>query len=453
MKQQERFLARSSVATTEQSLVYRGLIRWRALTEAEQIFCSCIVLTPLWWLMGWGYQLLLWSAIVFVNQIIRNGTLGLKHPPNLTVISIFIFGVYRAICTTINSGQIRPSFILDPLSNLCCLGLIIWFLQSKNIRIRLQALAWAFSVLAIEMLVFWVVAQLVLKAPHYTPSLSLFGYLTNKRERFIPGAGNGNYLLPYFPDDKVAAGFSRFSFFFPGPESFALLVGFIGLIALDLKNRSWSITLFFTSAFLLFISATRSNWIAFPIILVIRYLMTIGKGMQSWVIFSLIAVVSFISLSLPPATDFIVNSFTNTVESTGNARADSTEVRGLIYQRTWETITTEPEDFVLGRGIRGPTVLPGYAPAQIGSHSFILGTLFYRSGLIGSSIFLTFWVSLILYLYRTRKDRPICCLLMIFYITLTFSVMELESTVPLILMMCVALTTNSKHIRGKTDHG
>ena len=227
MKQQQRFVARSSVAANEESgsLVRRGLIRWCALTEAEQIFCSCIVLTPVWWLIGWGYQLLLWSIIVAVNQILRNGTLGLKRP-SLTVISIIGFGIYRAISTSINSSQIKPSFILGPLTSLCCLGLIIWYLQSKNIRIRLEVVAWAFSVLVIEMLVFWIVAQLILQTPNYTPNLSLFGYLTNKRERYIPGAGNGNYLLPYLPDDKVAAGFSRFSFFFPGPESLAILVGF-----------------------------------------------------------------------------------------------------------------------------------------------------------------------------------------------------------------------------------
>ncbi|KST63678.1 O-antigen ligase family protein [Mastigocoleus testarum] len=448
MKQQRRFLARSSTVATEESLIHRGLIRWGALTEAEQLFCSFIILTPVWWLMGWGYQLLLWSIIVAINQILRNGTLGLKRP-SLTVISIIGFGIYRAISTSINSSQIKPSFILGPLASLCCLGLIIWYLQSKNIRIRLEVITWAFSVLVIEMLVFWIVAQLILQTPHYTPNLSLFGYLTNKRERFIPGAGNGNYLLPYFPDDKVAAGFSRFSFFFPGPESLAILVGFIGLVALEVKNRSWSIALFFASAFLLLTSATRSNWIVFPLILVIRYVTTIGKGMQTWLIFSLIAVVSFVSFSLPPATDFITNTFTNTVESTGNARADSTEVRALIYQRTWETIITEPEDFIFGRGLQGPTVLPGYAPAQIGSHSFILGTLFYRSGFMGSTIFVSFWVSLILYLYRTRKDRPICSFLMILYISMTFSVMELESTVPLILIICVALTTTAKPIRGR----
>lgn len=448
MKQQRRFLARSSPVVTEENLIHRGLIRWRALTEAEQIFCSLIILTPVWWLIGWGYQLLLWSIIVAVNQILRNGTLGLKRP-SLVVISVIAFGVYRAICTSVNSLEVKPSFILGPLTSLCCLGLIIWYLQSKNIRVRLEVVAWAFSVLVIEMLVFWVVAQLILQAPNYTPNLSLFGYLTNKRERYIPGAGNGNYLLPYLPDDKVAAGFSRFSFFFPGPESLAILVGFIGLVALEIKNRSWSIALFFGSTFLLFTSATRSNWIAFPLILVIRYLTTIGKGMQTWLIFSLIAVVSFVSFSLPPATDFIINTFTNTVESTGNARADSTEVRALIYQRTWESILTEPEDFVFGRGLQGPTVLPGYAPAQIGSHSFILGTLFYRSGFLGSTIFMSFWVSLILYFYRTRKDRPICSFLMILYVSVTFSVMELESTVPLILIVCVALTTTSKPIRGR----
>ena len=448
MKQQRRFLERSSTVATEQSLVHRGLIRWNALPEAEQIFCSCIVLTPVWWLIGWGYQLLLWSIVVAVNQILRNGTLGLKHP-NLAVISVIAFGVYRAICTSVNSLEVKPSFILAPLTSLCCLGLIIWYLQSKNIRVRLEVVAWAFSVLVIEMLVFWIVAQLILQTPNYTPNLSLFGYLTNKRERYIPGAGNGNYLLPYLPDDKVAAGFSRFSFFFPGPESLAILVGFIGLVALELKNRSWSIALFCGSAFLLFTSATRSNWIAFPLILFIRYLTTIGKGIQTWLIFSLIAVVSFVSFSLPPATDFIANTFTNTVESTGNARADSTEVRALIYQRTWESIITEPEDFVFGRGLQGPTVLPGYAPAQIGSHSFILGTLLYRSGFVGSAIFVSFWVSLILWFYQTRKDRPICSFLMILYISITFSVMELESTVPLILIICAALTRNLKPIRGK----
>ncbi len=424
-----------SSAEASPRLFSYGLIHWRELTLAEQFITGCVVLTPLWWALGWTYILPVWLAMVAFYEFRKHGTLGLKTP-SITVLAAIGFGIYRAVSSTLNSEELRPSVFLPHIASWVCFGLTIWYFESKKTQVRTKVLGWAFSVLVVEMFLFWVVVQLVLKAPHYTPPLSLFGIVTAKGERFIPGAGGSNYLVPYWPDDKIAAGFARFSFFFPVPESLAVLVGFIGLLALDLKNRYWAIPLFLGSCFLLFISGTRSNWITFPIVLLLRYLFVFSRTWGTSFLFGLIALVSFISFSMPPATHFITKTLDRTAEATGNARADSTQVRSLIYERTWEAITTEPDYLMLGRGVPGSTVLPGYEPAKVGSHSFLLGTLLYRSGIVGTALFVTLWTGMILWLYRTRRGRPPSTFLMLLYITITFATMELETTTMLTLIIC-----------------
>jgi hypothetical protein len=156
--------------------------------------------------------------------------------------------------------------------------------------------------------------------------------------------------------------------------------------------------------------------------------------------------VSFISLSMPVITDQLVSTFVGTSEATGNFRRDSTDVRNKIYQRTWDAIVTEPDNLLLGRGVPGPTVLPGYAPAKIGSHSFILGSLLYRQGIVGTSLFLCFWVALVNHLYRTRMRRPILCLLVPIYMTLTFVVMEI-SLINYLLVLIISIEYRQDHHR------
>lgn len=438
MNQQRRLPESASRKVEADNNSFSGLwIRWGTVTQAERFISSCIVLTPLWWVMGWTHLLLLLVVGVAAYEVQCNGSLRLQRP-SLTVISAIAFGLYRIVSTSIHSEVLIPSIILPQIATWVCLGLMIWYIENKDIRVRPQVVAWACSVLVVQMLLFWIVVHFVFKEPYYSPPRSLFALFTDKAERFIPGSGSSNYLLPYWPDDKLLGGLVRFAFFFPVPESFALVVGFIGLLALDIKNRLWSLLLFLASVFLLLLSGTRSMWIAFPIVIVLRYLLTTSSIWGPWFLFTIIAVVSFITFSLPPVTDFISNTYTGTSEATGNLRRNSTEARSKIYKRTLDAVLNEPDKLFLGRGVPGVTVVPGYAPAKIGSHSFILGTLLYRSGVLGTGIFLIFWTSLILRFYKMRVGRPLWCLLTILLFSLTFFTMELDLTASLVILLCMA---------------
>jgi O-antigen ligase len=220
------------------------------------------------------------------------------------------------------------------------------------------------------------------------------------------------------------------------------------LLALDIKKRIWSLPLLSAGLFLLFLSGTRSNWLVLPIVLAVRFIFVARKIGGAPLLAALIALVSFFSLSLPLVTDLITDTYTATKEATGNLRQDSTEVRAKIYERTWNAIVNAPEDFVLGRGVPGLTVLPGYEPAKVGSHSFILGTLFYRMGLLGTATFLIFWISLFLKLYTTRSSRSgSSSLLMFLYISLTFATMEVSMIVYLIILLAVIVDSPKKQQR------
>ncbi|NEO61468.1 MAG: O-antigen ligase domain-containing protein, partial [Moorea sp. SIO4G2] len=275
------------------------------------------------------------------------------------------------------------------------IGIFLWYIQTHKIRIRLEVVAWAFSVVILLMFVFWLVIYFGWNQGDYIPPRSLYGLLTGKSPTYVPGAGNSNYLLPYFPTDESLPGFVRYVYFFPGPEALALVVSFVSLVALDLKHRLWSLLLLVVSIFLLLTSGTRSAMLVLPLVFSLRYLLTVGSAFGPWFLSGLIAIVSFTTLSLPPVTNVMLNTVTGTAEAAGSARADSTEIRGEIYKRTWESILNASDGtLLLGHVMTGETVLPGYAPAMVGSHSFLLGTLLYRSGLLGSTIFLTYWISL-----------------------------------------------------------
>jgi hypothetical protein len=425
-------------------------IRWSILTAAEKFFCAFIVLVPLWWFIGWTYTILIIAGSCVAYEIWQSGGLRLQSP-SLLVVSVICFQLYKNLATILNSKEVGLSSLID-LATGVCLGFILWYIESKEIHIRTEVLAWAFSVLAAEMLVFWIVAQPMLGAPHFTPLRSLAGQLTGKGERFIPGAGGSNYLIPYWPEDKLPGGLARFAFFFPVPEDLALIAGFTVLLALDIKKRIWSLPLFSVGLFLLFLSGTRSNWLVLPVVLTVRFIFVARKIGGATLLSTLIAFVGFFTLSLPLVTNLITDTYTATKEATGNLRKDSTDVRAKIYERTWNAIVDAPEDFILGRGVPGLTVLPGYEPAKVGSHSFILGSLFYRMGLLGTTTFLVFWTSLFWQLYTNRANRPSATLLMFLYISLTFMVMEVSTINYLIILLSVTKDSPRKKLAGEMPY-
>jgi hypothetical protein len=385
---------------------------------------------------------------IAVYEFLQSGGFRLQRP-SIIAFSAFAFGLYRFVSFSLHLEELTPHLILSQLNGWICCGLLIWYVQSKKIQVRPLVVVWAFSIVVIQMLVFWLIVHFVLREPSYNPPLSLFGLLTNKKEDYVAGAGPGNYLGPYNPKDKALAGLSRFSFFFADPQSFAMVISYIGLLALDIKNRRWSLLLFSASIFLLILSGTRSNWIVFPLLVIVRYLWTVGKAWGPALLCSLIAVASFLTLSIPPATDFLSNRLTHTASATGKYRADSTETRQKVYTMTLDAVLNDSDQLLFGHGLPGPSVVPGYAPAQIGTHNFILGTLIYQSGLVGTGVFLTFWISLILWFYNTRTHRPLSSLLMLLCCSLTFLVMEAEMTIIILTLLPVIREKSGPKLLGR----
>jgi O-Antigen ligase len=403
-------------------------IRWKTLTRAEQVVCASIVLIPFWWILGWNWMLSVVVVGTAIHDIFRHGSIHLKRP-TLETGALLTFGFYILVNASLKTTAFVPSALLTPINSWICAGLALWYLQSNDIRVRPKVAAWALSVSIIQMVVFWLVVHFVLSDPHYVPPRTIFGFLTDKGEKFISGAGNANFLKPYDPGEKGLGGLARYNFFFAHAAPCVLVVGFAALLSLDMKNQLWARYMISGCFLLLFLSQTRSAWISLPLILGIRYFSTRSKAS----LFAIISVISLTVLSFPPVTDALFGNYSGAIEATSNFRKDSSEVRSLIYQRTLERI---PEELLLGHGINGPTVLPGFEGGRIGSHSFFLGTLLYKSGLVGTAIFTTFLSSLLLWLARTRANRPRCCFLVLLYIGLNLLVEEPEIVTILLVLLC-----------------
>jgi hypothetical protein len=433
-----------------QSIFSGPWLRWSQLTQAERFVCAFIILTPIWWLIGWTYNWFLLTGAVLSYQQLRGKGFGLKRP-SLLVISGFSFHIYKSATSILNSSEVKPSVLIGVVVGVC-FYFIIWFIESNDVRLRVEAVAWAISILVLEILIVWVAAQLVLRTPQFVPPRTLLSQFLDRSERYIKGAGASNYLLLYSHGDKLPGGFTRFSFFYPVPEDFGLISSCISLFALDIKNRYWRAVLFCTGIFLLFVSGTRICWISLPVVLILRYVASIGKRWGLSIIFALIGLICFIILSVPQITDSTVSSYAQLTESTSNMRKDSSEVRAKIYERTWEEITSEPDKLLLGRGVYGPGVLPGFEPAKIGSHSFLQGNLLYRQGLVGSSIFLIFWSSLITKLFSARSRGSSFSPLIFVLMSLTFPTMEFSMghnfLILLALLVCKKQRLESKQNRG-----
>ncbi|MBH8552825.1 O-antigen ligase family protein [Nostocaceae cyanobacterium CENA357] len=427
---------RSRKNTSDQKLFSGILIRWQLLSHAEKVVCLGIILIPLWWFISWGMMLLFWVIGIGICELWNHKTIRLSKP-SLEVIAILLFATYTVISRGTNSTEVTLRLLLDPLFDFGSAGLLLWYIQSHKIRVRLQVAAWAFFIVICLMVVWWAFFHFVLFEPYYTPPRTLYALFTDKGAYNPNQLGSvGSFLVPYYPNDKSFAGLARHTFFFPHPTVSSFAIGFAGLIFLDLKNRYVSSGLALICVFLILIAQTRNAWVALSIVLVVRWLVVSGRERGITFLLMLFAITIFVTFSIPQVTDYVTETYTNSVEATSNLRKESTEGRQLIYERTWQRFIAEP---LLGHGVNGPSVTPGYEFARIGTESFILGTLLYKSGLLGTGVFLTFYISFLGQLYQTRHDRPICVFMMLLYLSLAATVTEFMGPELFIPLLCTTL--------------
>ncbi|MEL6462426.1 MAG: hypothetical protein AAFQ91_30090 [Cyanobacteria bacterium J06621_15] len=422
-------------------------IRWNSLTLAEKVVCTNIILIPLWWMWGWRFYFIFLVLGIVVYEWYSNKEIRFSRP-SIAAFAIIAYGLYvltvRYFYGEIEGLRLNFNTVIAPVNNIVFFGLSLWYVQNKKIRIRTSAVCWSVTFLIATMLLTWVIIYFGLNQTDYVIPLSIYGILTGKAGEFTPGDGNSNFLMPYLPQDESIGGMVRYLYFFPGPEALALAMGFVCLLSLDIKNRYWSILLLLSSIFLLITSGTRSVWISLPIVLGLRYLFMAGKVFSPAFVCGLLAIISLSTLSVPTISNTVADSLMHTADKAANARADSTEVRSEIYKLTIKDLENASNSrFIFGHVVNGKGILPGYKPAEVGTHSFILGTLLYRGGLLGTMFFTTFWVSLLWWLFKTRYDRPSCLFVFVLF-SLTFITMELEMPVLPITLLCVMLRSNQQ---------
>lgn len=439
----------SSVQTEDESLFSGVWLRWRELNAAERLVCVVIVLMPLWWALGIiPYLLNLITLGTALYEWRRYGKIRLKRP-SLVVLTLFAYTMYEfggglllffdahPLAVLPLDLERRPIDLIQSAYSAISLPAFVWYIQSNNVRVRLPVVAWAFSVSVVQMLAVWVVVHFVFSEAPYNPPRTLLALLTGKGTSYGRGIGDTNYLLLYWPTDNAIGGLPRFYSFFHRPESLAMFVGVVGIFALEIKNRLWSLPLFGASLFLIGLSGTRSVWLAFPVVLLIRYLLLSSKFGGAWLVFTLIATMSFVTLSVPPVTNLVFNTYTDTATAVANFRENSTEARGEVYEGTLERILDNPPNFIFGHVVNGPEIRGG--EIEIGSHSFILGSLLYKGGLISTVLFMSYWTSLIMWLYRTRIGRPLCCFLILLFISLTLVTTLFGHIAPMAVLLSIVL--------------
>lgn len=386
----------------------RGILDWQGLTQAEKVVSLIIILVPLIWMAGlYRYLggLICFGGLYYEYKHYKKIRLGY---PNLLVTSLMAFTAYQCVGLLMFSlatqdvtisTVVRRSMFWVPTT------LILWYTQFHRIKVRLEPVAWAFSVLALEMFSFWFVGQVILGGNVFDPPRTLFSLLSgNASGSYTAGKGLENYLIPYRPEDEVFFGFARWSYFFVIPELAGIISAFMALIALDLRNRRWSCYLLISGLFLSIMSGTRAVWLGLPAVILLRFIFLFGRTKGYVIPLLILALCSFITLTNPIVTNAIIDSYEQTAESVSSYRADSSDVRGEIYAQTLEAI---PDRLLLGYWIPGETVLPGFDLGRIGTHSFVISSLLYRLGLVGTFLFLAFWLSLIKSLLIKSHSRPL----------------------------------------------
>ncbi len=432
-------------------------LRWKALTVTEKVVCGNIVLVPVWWFVGiTQYMLLLLSLGIVFYERRRYGIVRLKRP-SLIVIALFAFYAYGYVDNFLISFDAYPSIDIPPDLELnpnslikglfsFAIPFLLWYVQSNNARVRLEVVAWACSVSVIQMLLGWVIFQYAFPGWINHPPRTLYAILTGKA-RFNPEnvRGWGNYLA-FYDEDRVR-------FFFDHYQSTAAFLGFVSLIALELKNRLWSCLLLAGCIFGIILIGSRSVWLALPAALLIRFSLALIKLRLTALVFALLAIFSFAALSLTPVTNMIFAIYTDTASAVANARAGSTESRSKTYIATLKRIPDKP---IFGHKVEGEPAREGPTVwaegARIGSHSFILGSLLYQKGLLGLWIFATFWASLLVWLYETRRGRPMCWFPILVLFTLQSAVTILQFSMVTGTLLCMLLRQPSQ-IKPKTYRG
>ncbi|BAY31632.1 O-antigen polymerase [Nostoc carneum NIES-2107] len=424
-------------------ILFHGIwLKWHILTLSEKVVCLGILLIPLWWVIGWGIMLLPWVGGICIYELKQYKRIRLSKP-SLEVIGIILFAFQQCISYALNSPEIAPRLLIDPFVTWGCGGIILWYIQSHKIFVRYHVVAWAFSVLICFMLFWWLFFHFILREPYFVPPRTLYAVLTDKGTFNASKLGSvGNFLVPYYFGEPGFGGLYRYTFFFAHPTVSSFAIGFAGLVILDVKKRYWSWTLCIICSVLIVICQARNAWLSLAAVLFIRWLLTSAKDKGIAFILLLFAITSFVTLSVPSVTSLLMENYNQSVEATSNFRKDSTDVRYKIYLRTWEDFIKEP---LLGHGVPGSPVLPGYEFALTGTESFLLGCLFYRSGLLGTGIFMTFFIPFLTWLYQTRKQRPLSAFLMLLYFIISSLVTDFMGPEIFIVLLCVMLYKSPKY--------
>ena len=420
-------------------------IRWSFLTTGEKIVCANIVLLPIWWLVGITNYLLLSLALgIIVYERWRFGRLSLKRP-SWAVIALFAFYAYEFIDTLLifldayPSIEIPSDLVVNP-NNIIkstfqfSIPFLVWYIQSNNTKVRLEVVAWACSISAMQMLLGWLIFQFAFPGWIDHPPRNLYAILTGKSS-FTPGDVGGwtNYLA-FYDEDRVR-------FFFGHYQAAAAFLGFVSLIAVDLKNRVWSCLLIAICTFLLILIGSRSVWLALPAAFSVRFFLTLVKWRLTALAFACLAIFTFATLSITPVTDMIWATYTDTASAVANARAGSTEGRSKVYKATFEKIPDKP---IFGHKVEGEAAKGGPTvfvldPPRIGSHSFILGDLLYKRGLLGLGIFGAFWAYLLFWFYETGKARPMSWFPILVLFSLQSAVTIIQFSMVVCTLMCMLI--------------
>jgi hypothetical protein len=435
----------SAVKADNVPVLQGSWLAWKNLNWAERYVATVIVLMPLWWVIGLNYSLGLLTLGLVVSDGLQRRNVSLGFP--VAAVALFTFGLYSTINTLLHTTDIYPSFLIKPFNTWIATALLLWSVQSNNIRVRLEVLAWAFSVSLIQMLLLWTFFHFLLGEPNYSPPRSLVSLLVDRGEQFIPGSsGNDNYLSFYDPREAGVWGLKRYGSFFGVHVVSAVIYSCAALIALDVRKKRWSTLLFVGCCFLVLLSQTRTMWVLLPTIVLFRYFLLAGMEKRA-MLCGLLATLSFAMFAVPPITDGLVAKVSDSTTELNAFRKDSSEVRSKVYTRTFERL---PEEWLFGHGVNGPTVLPGYDPARIGSHSFLLGGLLYKQGLVGTALFTLFITAYGAWLYRTRAGRPLCCFLILMLIMFNTATEEFEPVTMLSMVLCSMVHEASSNRLGRT---
>ncbi|BAC91656.1 O-antigen ligase family protein [Gloeobacter violaceus] len=430
-------------------------ISWSMLSAAERLVMLYIALLPAWWVSGlYRYMPALTLAGVLYVTIRREGRWPFGRP-SPAVVALLAFAGYLLLFPALG-GTLAPGFILQTVLFYVMPALLLWCVQGSGVKVRFPVAAWALSVSVLQMVLIWLVFHFVLGEPSFTPPRTLLATLNDKPTDYDfhdygEGSGKANYLYFYSAGDRAFAGLTRYMFFFLTPEIFGLVAGYLVLVALDLKNRLWSLALLGGSLFLLLLSGSRAVLLAMPLVLLLRYAVSLGKERGPALLCILVAALGFTCLAVPPVTNFLVDTTVGTVEAANDFRAGSTRVRMLIYERTLDRI---PDELWTGHTEPGEPVFSSFSLGRVGSHSFILGNLLYRSGVLGTALFVLFWSALCWWFFRTRRGRPLSSFGLLLLLVLLSPLMVFGSElVGMLILLAATVYTPSTSSPGGTRRG